>query len=85
MEINTKIILISYIATVMLMKGGFTVMAAFLCILVGLANDDGVASFRAHLGGIETAKTLCTDGIARLSVPATGLTSTAKKRRNVVL
>jgi len=85
MGINTKIILISCIATEILTKEGFTVMAAFLCILMGLPNDDGVASFRVHLGGIETAKKLCKDGIARLSVPATQLTSTTKKRRNFVL
>jgi len=55
--------------TELLTKEGFSVMAALICILKGLPKDDRMASFRfrARLGGIETAKKLCTDGIARFS------------------
>jgi len=59
--------------TEILTKEGFSVMEPLICILGGLPKDDRVASFRAHLAGMETAKKLCTGGIARLPVPATGL------------
>ena len=41
-----KIISISCIATEILTKEGFPVMAVLICILEGLPNDDRVASFR---------------------------------------
>ena len=54
---------------------GFSVMAALICTLGGLPKDESgiIQILTAHLGGIQTAKKLCTDGIARLSVPAAGL------------
>jgi len=46
MGIDTKIILISCIVTVILTKEGFSVMAALICKLGELPKDDRVASFR---------------------------------------
>jgi len=46
MGIATKIIVISCIVTEILMKEGFSVMAALICILGGLPKDDRVASFK---------------------------------------
>jgi hypothetical protein len=66
---NTKIVLIQCIVTVLRTKTRFLVMAAIICILLGLPKDDRVASDfeRAYLRGMETAKKICTDPIARLS------------------
>jgi len=44
--IDTKIILIPFIITEILMKTRFSVMAALICILRGLPKDARVASFR---------------------------------------
>jgi len=46
MGIATKIIVISCTVTEILTKKGFSVMAALICILGGLPNDDRVASFK---------------------------------------
>jgi len=76
MGIDTKIILITYIATEILTKEGFSVMAALICILGGLPKDDRVTSFRFSNNSPQryrNSKKHCTDGIARFSIPATGL------------
>jgi len=63
-------------------------MAALICILGGLPKDDRVASFRflkSTPRRYRNSKKLCTDGIARLSVPATGLVPTSSILRLVGL
>jgi len=62
--------------TEILTKEGFSVMAAFICMFGRFPKDDKVASFRflkSTLLRYRSSKKLCTDGSARLSVPATGL------------
>jgi len=70
MGIDTKIILIPCIVSDILTKEGFSIMAALICILgffPVMTEWHHSDSWRAHLGGIETAKRLCTDSIARFS------------------
>jgi hypothetical protein len=77
MSTDTKIILIQCIVTEILTKTRFLVMAALICIMRGLPNDDRVASFRFLKNTPQRygndKKKLCTDSIAHLSVSATGL------------
>ena len=77
MGIDTKIILISCIVTEILPKEGFSVMAVLNLPIGRIAQgwQSGIIQIlKEHTSEVlETAKQLCLAGIARLSVPATGL------------